>query len=817
MLLSQLIFALSRCMAAVVLGFAIATLATLHAAAPATPPFRIGLNGVFIGSSNSLTTDQNLTMFKEVGAAGLRHFDPNDVGWNSVQPGGGLFVFTGTDSVMTSSYRFGFLPTFYGNSTGNYYVPPGVAPTVAWSAATYGTQTTTYLQTVVNRYKGVTHYWEIANEMNTKTTSPAGFSAADYATFLIYNRNAIRVADPQAQIVIAGALGNYGYPFANAYQWLRDVLAAGGAAGFDVFNFHDYKSWWTLPTHYDQFRAILDENGLQAMPIWITETAQASAFTNSNVNPAYVSIDGQAADVWRRPCLLFGKGAQTVFWHSFWANVIDLTSGFHDMGIVDPSTGIRKKSWHSMKLLNQKIEGFASATMVSMGVTNDDNVTGGSGAWVVRFDFSDGTKRWVAWSPNSQAYTLTGLTYVASVNLTTVVPASVTTDGLTATWTTSSRTVSSGSLALTLADAPVLIEVATTISTAPTISTPPASQTVTAGSAFTLTVVAAGTPAPTSYQWYKDGAVISGATTATYTVANAGSTDASSYTCVVGNSVGSVTSAAAIVTVTSDARVVNLSVRSTAGTGDQTLIVGFVITGSGNKTLLLRGLGPALTPYGVTNALTDPFLRLFNSSGSELSTNNDWDGSTGMIANFTNVGASSLAAGSKDAALLSALAAGLYSCHVVANDGGTGVALAEAYDADATAGSASVVNISARTQVGTGESILIAGFVITGTNSKTILIRGLGPSLVPAGVASALLDPQLNLFRGSTLVASNDDWGGTTVLKAAFTIVGAGALVSDTSKDAALLVTLQPGLYTAQVSGLNGTTGVGLVELFLLP
>ena len=93
----------------------------------------------------------------------------------------------------------------------------------------------------------------------------------------------------------------------------------------------------------------------------------------------------------------------------------------------------------------------------------------------------------------------------------------------------------------------------------------------------------------------------------------------------------------------------------------------------------------------------------------------------------------------------------------------------------------------------------------------------LGPSLVPAGVTGALVDPQLYIFQGGTLVTSNDDWGGIQALQDAFATVGAGALGSDTSKAAALLVTLQPGVYSAQVSGVGGTTGVGLVEVFLMP
>lgn len=434
--------------------------AAVSARASAAPPFRIGLNAPFLGNDAVTTTDK-VAQLRALGVTGLRHVAPNDVDWGAVQLTNGLFKFTNPDSVLTGANAtgFNFLPTFYGSGDGNLYVPPGTASTTAWSAASHGTQTTNYLQTVVTRYKSTVHQWEIANEMDGKTTPPSGFTAAGYAEFLNYSANAIRAADPSATIVIAGTVGGYGYPLSIATQWLTDVLDAGGGSGFDVFNYHDYKSWWTLPAHYDQYRAILDAHGLTATPIWVTETAQASVLSSANLNPPYASVDGQAADTWRRPCLLFAKGAQLVCWHSYWDNSND-TSGFRNMGLVSASTGVRKKSWHSFQLLLQKIEGFATATLLSTGDTTDSNTSGGAGVWAVRFDFADGTRRWVAWSPDGQRATLTGLSAAASVNLTTVVPTALSADGLTPTWATSTATVTDSTLSLTLADAPVLIEVA---------------------------------------------------------------------------------------------------------------------------------------------------------------------------------------------------------------------------------------------------------------------------------------------------------------------------------------------------------------------
>ncbi len=122
-------------------------------------------------------------------------------------------------------------------------------------------------------------------------------------------------------------------------------------------------------------------------------------------------------------------------------------------------------------------------------------------------------------------------------------------------------------------------------------------------------------------------------------------------------------------------------------------------------------------------------------------------------------------------------------------------------------------NLSTRGQVGTGANILIAGFVVGGTSPKQVLVRAIGPSLTQFGVTGVLADPQLSIFRSSTTIASNDNWGGSYPLVAASATAGGFAL-DPSSKDALVLTTLTPGAYTAQVSGVGGTTGVALVELY---
>jgi sugar lactone lactonase YvrE len=268
----------------------------------------------------------------------------------------------------------------------------------------------------------------------------------------------------------------------------------------------------------------------------------------------------------------------------------------------------------------------------------------------------------------------------------------------------------------------------------------------------------------------------------------------------------------------STTRAINLSVRTRIGTDDQTPILGFLVASSSPKPMVLRGVGPGLTSLGVASAAADPQLKLFNFSATQIQENDNWGGSASLRQAFDAVGAFPLEAASKDAALLTALPTGLYSMQLTATGAPGGVALMEAYDAEANA-TGRLTNVSVRTFAGTGDTTLIAGFVLAGTAPKTLLIRAAGPSLARLGVgASGLLaDPKLTVFRGSTSIDTNDNWGGTAELKAVFRSVGAFDFDSDASKDSALLTTLLPGAYTVQVTGANAGTGVAVVEIYELP
>jgi hypothetical protein len=264
---------------------------------------------------------------------------------------------------------------------------------------------------------------------------------------------------------------------------------------------------------------------------------------------------------------------------------------------------------------------------------------------------------------------------------------------------------------------------------------------------------------------------------------------------------------------------VNLSVRTTAGAEANTLIVGFVVNGTGSRSLLLRAVGPTLAGFGVGGALADPRLTAF-AGEAVLATNDNWGTAANAATVATtaaSVGAFALPAGSLDAALLATFSPGGYTAQVSGAGGATGVALMEAYDAGGGPG-ARLANVSARSGVTAGAGVLIAGFVVN-QGSRAVLVRGVGPALEVFGVPGTLANPQLRVFQGSQLVAENNDWstaGDAALMAVAAQRVGAFALPAG-SRDAVLRLTLPPGAYTAQVSGVGGTAGVALVEVYEVP
>jgi hypothetical protein len=357
---------------------------------------------------------------------------------------------------------------------------------------------------------------------------------------------------------------------------------------------------------------------------------------------------------------------------------------------------------------------------------------------------------------------------------------------------------------------------------APTITSHPSSGSYAASVSVSLNVGVTGLPSP-SVQWYKNGAAISGAQSTTLNLGQMTSAIAGQYYAVATNVLGSATSNTATISLNTETeRLMNVSSRGVAGKDSNTLIAGFVISGSGKKNVLLRAVGPTLIPLGVATALTNPRLQLFKGSTVILD-NDDWSSgtsATAVAAASTRLGAHPLASGTKDAALLISLDPGVYTAHVTTNDASTGVALLEVYDADETGESrAKVVNLSSRGPVGRGDDVMIVGFVINGSTPKKVLIRGVGPALTALGVTGALVDPKLQLFKGATVINENDNWSsGADANDVVLAATASGALgLPLGSKDAAILVSLPPGVYSAHVRGVADTIGVALMEVYEVP
>jgi hypothetical protein len=258
------------------------------------------------------------------------------------------------------------------------------------------------------------------------------------------------------------------------------------------------------------------------------------------------------------------------------------------------------------------------------------------------------------------------------------------------------------------------------------------------------------------------------------------------------------------------AQAVNLSTRMKVQTGENVGIGGFIITGSAPKHLLLRAIGPSLTPLGVSGALADPVMELHGPGGFATIVDNNWRDDPGQE---TAILATGLAPSNDlESAIDANLNPGAYTAIVRGINNTTGVALFEVYDLS-LAGSGKLANISTRAFVGTGDEIVIAGFIL-GSHSGTdrVALRGIGPSLTSLGVPNALANPTLGLRDGNgALIRANDDWHDNPAQAAELAVAGL-ALTDDLESGIATM--LQPGLYTVLLSGFNGGTGNGVIEVY---
>ena len=260
-------------------------------------------------------------------------------------------------------------------------------------------------------------------------------------------------------------------------------------------------------------------------------------------------------------------------------------------------------------------------------------------------------------------------------------------------------------------------------------------------------------------------------------------------------------------------KLLNISSRSQVQTGDNVMIGGFIITGNVPKAVVLRGLGPSLVNAGIPAAtvLNDPVLELHGASGALITLNDNWKDSS-QRAQIE--GTAFQPSDDREAVILATLPPAGYTAVVRGKDSSSGVGLVEIYDVDQS-GDSTLANISTRALVATGNDVLIGGFILGGANgSVTIIVRAIGPSLAQSGVSNRLPDPMLELHDGNgTLIGSNDNWKDDPAQASQLTQAG---LQPQSDLESAIAAQLPPGTYTAVVSGKNGSTGVGLVEVYNL-
>jgi hypothetical protein len=264
-------------------------------------------------------------------------------------------------------------------------------------------------------------------------------------------------------------------------------------------------------------------------------------------------------------------------------------------------------------------------------------------------------------------------------------------------------------------------------------------------------------------------------------------------------------------------KLANLSTRLPVGTNDDVLIEGFIVQGpTGSiKKIMVRAIGPSLVPFGIADALANPILEIHDADNAIIATNNDWKNTQagGIITanQFAEISASGLAPGNDlESAIIANLAPGSYTAVVrgVGNTTGTGVV--DAYDLSPTS-SASLANFATRGLVQPGDKLMISGFIVQSGPVRTV-VRAIGPSLTAFGITNALPDTTLQLRdQNGAIVRENDDWMSDQKAE----LEATGLQPSD-PKEAALVQTIPPGQYTAQIRGKPESTGIGVVQIYFV-
>jgi photosystem II stability/assembly factor-like uncharacterized protein len=268
--------------------------------------------------------------------------------------------------------------------------------------------------------------------------------------------------------------------------------------------------------------------------------------------------------------------------------------------------------------------------------------------------------------------------------------------------------------------------------------------------------------------------------------------------------------------------VANVSTRLPVGTGDNVLIEGFIVQGPAGsiKKILVRAIGPSLTPFGITDALANPTLEIHDSTNATIATNDNWKTTQvgGIITGdqFAEINASQLApTNDLESAIIANLAPGSYTAVVRGSGNTVGTGVVDAFDLSA-ASPAKLANVATRGLIQPGDKLMIAGFIVQNGPVRAV-VRAIGPSLLAFGVNNALADTTLQVRdQNGALVVENDNWKTRPDGSSQQAEIEATSLQPTNDLEAAVLTTLQPGQYTAQVRGKPESTGTGVVQVYFL-
>jgi hypothetical protein len=256
----------------------------------------------------------------------------------------------------------------------------------------------------------------------------------------------------------------------------------------------------------------------------------------------------------------------------------------------------------------------------------------------------------------------------------------------------------------------------------------------------------------------------------------------------------------------------NLSTRAVIGSGNNVMIAGFIVTGNEPLRVAIRAQGPTLAQFGIQHPAIDPQIEIYQQGTPNvvLGSNDSWKNGTNWRL-LQSYGLNPL--DDREAAAVATLMPGSYTAIVSdRGSGGLGVGIVEVFAID-TASRSRLVNVSTRASVGTGENMLIGGFYLQ--KEATVVVRTQGPTLARYGL-DALTGTKLTIVRQSdrATLATNDGWNSPRATGNARLSTDLAGYAPLDSREAAQVITLQPGAYTALVESADGNPGIGIVEVF---